>query len=307
MTACVYGTRAWLGLPWRDLAFAERHRLRSVACWLLICRVQCFQECHQSSCFRRTEVFPVGRHISPALDHLTNKLIFCKAKSHSVERRPALTSFVVQRMTVVTLLRLKNERTMALQCRPAMQEFSRNRLAAPGVHHRAPGCVLGQMSQSAEAYGDQQNREYRNRPAFPALLPFACYKRKRQQDNDSDGRTNQQDGRLGRRGQEREQSIQPQKEEVGTWGGLNDRRIRLAAWTKGTKMNRTNSNRNKNETGEENVLPYRLRHERHTLLVRESPIFLQIRGAPNDATRHGPFVDSQFQHHKQVHADKSNQ
>src|SRR6266852_2722209 len=307
MTACVYGTRAWLGLPWRDLAFAERHRLRSVACWLLICRVQCFQECHQRGCFRRTEVFPVGRHISPALDHLTNKLIFCKAESNRVQRRPAMASFVIQRMTVVTLFGLKNECTMALQCRPAPQQFSRNRLAAPGIHHRTPGRVLTQVCQSAEGYCDQQNREHSNWPALPALLAFTRYKRKGQQDNDSDGRTSQKNGCLGRWRQERKQSIQPQKEEVGTRGGLNDRRIWLAAWTKGTKMNRTNSNCNKNETGEENVLPYRLRHERHSLLVREFLIFLQIRGAPNAATRHGPFVDSQFQHHKQVHADKSNQ
>ncbi len=88
--------------------------------------MQCFQERHQRSCFRRTEVFPVRGHISPTLDHLANKLVFGEPQSNAIERRPALTSFVIQRMTVVTLLDLKNERTMALQCRPAMQEFSRN-------------------------------------------------------------------------------------------------------------------------------------------------------------------------------------
>jgi len=164
--------------------------------------MQRFQKGHQRGCFRWTEVFPVGGHISPTLNHLANKLILREVESDSVERRPALTSFIIQRMTVVTLLGLENQRTMALQCCAAMEEFRRNRQAAPGVHHRAPRCVLCQMSQSAETYGDQQNREHRNRPAFPALFPFACYKRKRQQDNDSDGRTNQQDGRLGRRGQE---------------------------------------------------------------------------------------------------------
>src|SRR5216684_3319571 len=100
-------------------------------------------------------------------------------------------------MTVVTLLGLENERAVTLQCRPAMQEFNRDRLTAPGIHHRAPRCVLSQMSQSTEAYGDQQNREHGNWSAPPALLTFACYKWKRQQDNDSDGGTNQQDGRLG--------------------------------------------------------------------------------------------------------------
>ena len=167
--------------------------------------------------------------------------------------------------------------------------------------------MFSQMSQSAEAYGDQQNREDSNGPAFPALLTFACHKWKRQQDKDSDDGTNQKDGRLSRGRKEREQSIQPQEEKIGTWGGLNNRRIWLAAGTKGTKMNRTNSNCNKNEPGEQNVFPHCLGYERHTLLVREFAIFLHVRGAPNDASRHGPLVDSQFQHHEQMHSDKSNQ
>src|ERR1700693_4958496 len=184
-------------------------------------------------------------------------------------------------MTVVTLLRLENERTMALQRSPTIQEFRRNRLTAPGIHHRAPRRVFSQMSQSAEAYGDQQNREDSNGPAFPALLTFACHKRKRQQDNKSNGGTNQQDGRLRRGRKEREQSIQPQEEKIGTRGGLNDRRIRLAAGTKGTKMNRANGNRNKNEPGEHNVFPHRLGHEWYALLMSEFVIFLHVRGAPN--------------------------
>ena len=108
-------------------------------------------------------------------------------------------------------------------------------------------------------------------------------------------------------GKKREQRIQPQKEEVGTRGSLNNRRIRLAAWTERTKINRASSNRKKNETGEEDVLPHRARHERHAFLMGEFVIFLQVGGAANDASRHGPFVDSQFQHHEQMHADESNQ
>src|SRR3981189_1637519 len=111
-------------------------------CSILICRMQCFKERHQSSCFRRTEVLPVRRHISSTLDHLANELIFSKSESNSVECRPALTSFIIQRMTVVALLGLENERTMALEGRPTMQEFRRNRLTAPGIHYRAPRCVL---------------------------------------------------------------------------------------------------------------------------------------------------------------------
>ena len=41
--------------------------------------------------------------------------------------------------------------------------------------------------------------------------------------------------------------------------------------------------------------------------MRQLAIFLQVGGAPHDASRHGPLIDSEFQHHEQVHADESNQ
>src|SRR5258708_597641 len=108
-------------------------------------------------------------------------------------------------------------------------------------------------------------------------------------------------------GQEREQCVQPQKEEVGTRSGLNDCGIWLATRTKGSKMNRARSDGKKNETREQYVFPHRVRYEGHTLLVREFVIFLQVCGPPHDASWHGPFVNSQFQHHKKVHSDESNE
>ena len=41
-------------------------------------------------------------------------------------------------------------------------------------------------------------------------------------------------------------------------------------------------------TGEDNVLPHCVRHERHTLLMRQFVIFLHVCGAADDASRHGP-------------------
>src|SRR5207245_2901915 len=152
---------------------AQRHRLRSIACWFLIWRMQSFQECHQRSCLRRTEVFPIGRHIAATLNHLANKLIFGKVESNSVEGRTTLTSSVIQRMTVVTLLGLKNQRTLAFQGCASVNILWRNRLAAPCVHDRAPGRVLAQMRHSTESHRDQENREHGNRSACPALLTFA--------------------------------------------------------------------------------------------------------------------------------------
>src|ERR1700746_1925133 len=91
---CAWGDMA-RALPWRALACVECHRLRSVARRFLICRMQCLKKCDQSSRLRWAEVLPVGRHISSPLDYLTNQLIFRQAESNSVERWPALTSFVV--------------------------------------------------------------------------------------------------------------------------------------------------------------------------------------------------------------------
>src|SRR5258708_4449740 len=105
-------------------------------------------------------------------------------------------------MTVVTLLDLEHKRTVTLQCRTAMQEFGWNRLAAPGIHHRTPWRVLSQMSQCAQPNGDQENCEHRDGPPLPALLAFTGNEWKRKQDNDSDGGTDEQNGRLGRGRQE---------------------------------------------------------------------------------------------------------
>src|SRR6266446_236400 len=63
----------------------------------------------------------------------------------------------------------------------------------------------------------------------------------------------------------------------------------------------------KNETGKQYVLPHRLRHERYALLMRQLAVFLHVRGAPNNASRHGPFVNSKFQHHEQMDTDERDQ
>src|SRR5450755_204015 len=119
-TASGHGSRTWLPLPWRDLAGAGRHCLRSIVCRFLIRRVQRLQKSHQRGGLRRAEVLSIRWHISSTLDHLANKLIFGQAQGNTIERRPALTSLVIQRMTVVTLFGLKNERTTTLQSRPTL-------------------------------------------------------------------------------------------------------------------------------------------------------------------------------------------
>ena len=41
--------------------------------------------------------------------------------------------------------------------------------------------------------------------------------------------------------------------------------------------------------------------------VRQFVIFLHIRRAANDASRHRPFVDSELEHQQQMHADEGDQ
>src|ERR1700686_260434 len=197
MNANVHEARIRRSLPWRHLACAQRQRLRSVSYRFLICRMQSFQECYQRSGFRRTEVFGIGRHIATALDHLANKLIFGKAQRDGVQCRSALTSSIIERMTVVTLLSLKNERACAPQGRTSVDILWWNRLAAPCVHHRTPRCVLAQMRHGAESHRDQENREHCNRSALPAFLTFSGEEGKRQQNHKPDCWTNQQYRRFG--------------------------------------------------------------------------------------------------------------
>src|ERR1700722_18185346 len=148
------------------------------------------------------------------------------------------------------------------------------------------------MRESAEGYCDQQNREHGDWPALPTLLPFPCDKRKRQENNNAHGGTYQQNRCLGRWRKEREESIQPQKEEVRSRRRLNDSGIRLAARTEGTEISCARGDRKQDETREQDVLPNCIGHERHTLFVREVVILLQIGGSTNDASRHGPLVNS---------------
>src|ERR1700726_2882133 len=138
------------------------------------------------------------------------------------------------------------------------------------------------MSHSAESHRDQENCEHSNRSALPAFLTFSGEEWKGQKHDDSDGGTDQQYRCLRRRRQEREQRIEPKKEEVGARGSLNNGWIRLAAWSEGAKVNRASSNRENNETGKQYVLPHRARHERYAFFTRQLVIFLHVRGAPDD-------------------------
>src|SRR5580704_17933865 len=134
----------------------------------------------------RTQILSIRWHIPAALDHLPDQLIFGKTQSNTVERGAALASSTIQRVTVVTLLRLKNQLPLTFQSGAPLEILSGNRLAAPCIHDGTPRRVLAQMRQGAETHGDQQNGQDRNRPALPTFFTFACNKRERDKHYESD-------------------------------------------------------------------------------------------------------------------------
>src|SRR5260370_21224615 len=98
-----------------SLACAQRDRAGSVPRRHLSCRMQGLKKCHQRCCLRWTQVFSIGRHIAAALNYLADQLIFCESQSNTVQGRSAFTSPIIERMAVVTLLGLKDQRSLALQ------------------------------------------------------------------------------------------------------------------------------------------------------------------------------------------------
>src|SRR5580704_3339306 len=154
--------------------------------------MQRLKERHQCGGFRWTQVFPVSRHISPALDYLTDQLILRKRNSHAVQLRPALSSRTSESVAVVALFGLKNQRALPLQCRAPFEKLRRNRLAAPRIHDGTPWRMDGLMSESTKRHGDQQNRQHRDGPPPPTLLAFTGEKWKRQKYAQRDHRANQQ-------------------------------------------------------------------------------------------------------------------
>ena len=110
-----------------------------------------------------------------------------------------------------------------------------------------------------------------------------------------------------RRRQQRQHGIEPQEKEIRTRRGLDDRRVGRAARTERAENGSARGNRQQNEAGEEDVLPHGSRHERHSLLMGQLVILLQIGCAAHDASGHRPFVDAELQHQEHVHGDERDQ
>src|SRR4051812_33674999 len=96
------------------------------------------------------------------------------------------------------------------------------RVAAPGIHVRAPGCVLRETSKGPECDCNQQYGKNRNGTALPALFSFPGKKRQKDQSQDCQRGTDEEKRGLERWGQQRQQSVEPQEKVIGLRRSLDD-------------------------------------------------------------------------------------
>src|SRR5882762_1242621 len=211
-------------------------------------RMQRLEERDQRGGLRRAEVLSVGRHVAAALDYLADQLVLCERDGDSIEGRPALSSLAVERMAVVALLELKNERAMSLQGGPALQVLLWDWLAAPGIHHRTPGRVRGEMREASERHSDEQDGEDGDGPALPAFLAFSREEGEREQHGEADGRPDQENWCLCGGRKVRQQGIEPEEEGVGMRRRQDDGGVGLSTGTERTEKGRAGDDRKEHES-----------------------------------------------------------
>src|SRR2546427_4208400 len=108
----------------------ERRALRGVARRRLPGWMKRLEERDQRGCLRRAEVLPVRRHVAATLDDLPDQLILRQPHGDSVERRAALPTRLVERMTVPALLQLEDERPVPFQRGASLEILLRDRHGA---------------------------------------------------------------------------------------------------------------------------------------------------------------------------------
>src|SRR5580692_3636805 len=162
----------WMARGRRRRVGAEGDGPRGVARWRLSRRMQRLEKCNQSSRLRGAKILAVCGHVAASLNHLPDQLVGRQAHSHSVESRSALPALIVERVAVVALLHLKDQRALSLKRRAVMQKLAWNRNSAPCVHYGTPRCVLRQSGECSQHNRYKQNGEDGHRPAPPAFFAF---------------------------------------------------------------------------------------------------------------------------------------
>src|SRR6266403_3282265 len=188
-----------------------------------------------------------------------------------------------------------------------MQELLGHGVAAPRIHVRTPRRIPSEVGECSQDYGDQQNRQNSDRPPAPTFLPYSRKKWQQNKKRDSDYWANEESWRLHGRRQVRQQTVQPQKEVVWFRRRLDDRRVRAAGRTKRTEVQSACGHRQEDESGKEQIFPYRIRNKGRAIFSCELMIFVLVRCALDETSWHRPFVNSELQHHQEMKADETDQ
>src|SRR6266403_151604 len=210
-------------------------------------------------------------------------------------------------MAVTTLLALENQRTLSLKRAAAMQKFVRHGIAAPSVHVRAPRRIASEVSECSQDYSDHQNRQNSARPPAPTLFPFSGKKWQQNKKRDSDYGANEESWCLHRRRQVGQQTVQPQKEVVWFGRRLDNCGIWAAGRTERTEVQSAGGHCQEDESGKEQIFPYRIRNKGRAIFSCELMIFVLVGCALDETSWHRPFVNSELQHHQEVKTNKTDQ
>ena len=114
-----------------------------------------FEKCDESRSLRWVQVLSIGGHIAATLQDLPHELICRQPDGNRIESRPALTPDVANGVAVVTLLRLKYERSLDLNRRATIQKSRWDGSAGRGVHHGTPRRMIGHVCKRSQRNSDQ--------------------------------------------------------------------------------------------------------------------------------------------------------
>src|SRR5581483_278558 len=159
---------------------------------------------HERCSLRWRQVLAVRRHVAASLNHLPDELVLRQPHSHRVQSRTAFSAILAEGMAVAALLNLEDQRALPFDRAGVFQKLIRDRGAAPGVHLRTPGGILGEMRKSSKRDRKQQNGQDSNGPPLPTLFALTREEREKQEAQDDQNRSNQQRRRFHRRRQQRE-------------------------------------------------------------------------------------------------------
>src|SRR5882724_7350302 len=188
-----------------------------------------------------------------------------------------------------------------------MQELLGHGVAAPRIHVRTPRRIPSEVGECSQDYGDQQNRQNSDRPPAPTFLPFSRKKWQQNKKRDSDYWANEESWRLHGRRQVRQQTVQPQKEVVWFRRRLDYGRVRAAGRTERTEVQSACGHCQEDESGKEQIFPYRIRNKRRPIFLRQFVILGGVGGFFHETSWHRPFVNSELQHHQEMKTNETDQ